>query len=237
MKINCAIIDDEYLAREYLKDYVAKIPYLNLKGDFESPLLVMDAIKYGELDLLFLDIQMPEITGLEFIRALEKCPYVIITTAYKEFALEGYELNVVDYLLKPFPFARFVKATDKVLDLMSHTPGASSTKVENEKEGYIIVRADRKFYKINFEELIYMEGQKSYVSFYTKTERITALMTMKELEEVLPDNQFIRIHKSFIVSVVAIHSMDGNMLGVEHHKLPIGKSYKKLVENIFRKES
>ncbi len=235
MKINCVIIDDEYLAREYLKDYVSKVPSLNLIGDYESPLLVLDAIKNGKVDLLFLDIQMPDITGLEFIRALENCPYVVLTTAFKEFALDGFELNVVDYLLKPFSLPRFLKATDKVINLMAEKSLKVEKIIEKKEEDYIVVRADRKLYKINFKDLIYMEGQKSYVSLYTSSERITALLTMKELESVLPEDQFIRIHKSYIVSINAINSLDGNMLGIGKYKLPIGKSYKKSVEGIFRK--
>lgn len=237
MKIKCVIIDDEYLAREYLKDYVSKVPSLELLGDFESPLLILDKIKRGEIDLLFMDIQMPDITGLEFIKALEKCPYVVITTAYKKYALEGFELNVVDYLLKPFAFPRFLQAVEKVLRLMENMNKQDHFSIEKKENDYLVVRADRKLYKINFSDLVYMEGQKSYVSFYTESSgRITALITMKELETMLPPGLFLRIHKSYIVSKSAIHSLDGNMLEVGDSRLPVGKSYKRAIEAVFQKE-
>ncbi len=123
MKVRCLVIDDEFLAREYIKDYIAKIPFLELIGDFNSPLKAIDIIKSGKADLLFLDIQMPDITGLDFLKTLDKAPYVIITTAYKEYAIEGYELNVTDYLLKPFAFDRFLKAANKVLEAIEKDQG------------------------------------------------------------------------------------------------------------------
>jgi len=236
MTIRCAIIDDEYLARQYITDYVRKIPFLDLKGDYSSPLKAFDLIKSGRIDLIFLDIQMPDITGLDFLKTLDHSPYVIITTAYKEFALEGYELNVTDYLLKPFSFERFLKAVNKVADLIKKDLGSGEQQSSSETslhEEYLVIRADRKHYKINYDDLIYMEGQKAYVSFYTAMERITALALLRDLENQLPKNQFIRIHKSYIVSIKHIKSLEGNMLATEKQKLPIGKSYKKDIEQLF----
>ncbi len=238
MTIRCAIIDDEYLARQYIADYVQKVPFLELKGEFNSPLKAIDLIKAGKIDLLFLDIQMPDITGLDFLKTLDKKPYVIITTAYKEYALEGYELNVSDYLLKPFSFERFLKAVNKVLEQKEKAPGTGTQLSDDQPEttlhdDYIVIRADRKHYKVNYEDLIYIEGRKAYVTFYTSSKRITALASLKDLEEKLPEKQFIRIHKSYIVSVKKIDLLEGNQIEIGSKKLPIGKSYKKGVDNLF----
>ena len=238
MTINCVIIDDEFLARDYLKTYVEKLPFLNLLGDFNSPLKAIDLIKSGKVDLLFLDIQMPDITGLEFIKTLDNPPNVIITTAYKEFAVDGYELNVIDYILKPFSFERFLKATNKVLEKIEHETNPVQRTYTNQTEtslheNYLIIRADRKHYKINYEDLVYIEGQKAYVTFHTKSKKITALASLKDLDEKLPENDFARIHKSFIVSVKNIESLEGNILEVNGLHLPVGKSYKGNVEKLF----
>ena len=240
MKIRCAIIDDEFLARQYLKDYVSKIPFLELKGDFNSPLKMFDLLKKGEIDLLFLDIHMPEISGIDFLKSLEKQPYVILTTAYKEYALEGYELNVTDYLLKPFPFERFLKAVNKVADLIEQNNTAGEDKSSADQmssphidEDYLVIRADRKYYKINYDDLIYIEGQKAYVTFNTKQGQITALASLKELEAKLPSKRFVRIHKSYIVSVNKIQALEGNSIEIGRKYLPIGKNYRKVIDEIF----
>lgn len=238
MSIKCLIIDDERLAREYLKNYISKIPQLELLGEFNSPLKAINLIKSGEVDLLFLDIQMPDITGVDFLRTLAQAPDVIFTTAYQEYALEGFNLNVTDYLLKPFSFERFLQAVNKVLDkpgLVSRTdtvpePLSPQTSVA---ESYLTIRADRRLYKINFSDLNYIEGQKAYVTFHTVKGKITALASLKELEELLPDNQFLRIHKSYIVATREIVSLEGNILEVGHVKLPVGKMYKEKVLKVF----
>ena len=239
MTIQCAIIDDEYLARQYIKDYIVKIPFLEVKGDYNSPMKVMDLLQKGEIDLLFLDIQMPDINGLDFLRSLNHPPHIILTTAYKEFALEGYELDVTDYLLKPFSFERFLKAVNKVYqDIQNKTVQNNRQGEEEQKtdfrEDYLIIRADRKFYKINYEDLIYIEGQKAYVTFHSENKKnITALASLKELEEKLPSGDFIRIHKSYIVSVKKIDALEGNQLEVQGALLPIGKNYRQEVARVF----
>lgn len=238
MTLRCAVIDDEYLARQYISDYIQKIPFLELKGDFNSPLKAIDLIKSGKIDLIFLDIQMPEITGLDFLKTLDKKPYVIITTAYKQYALEGYELSVTDYLLKPFSFERFLKAVNKVLELKEKALGTGTQLSDDQPEttlhdDYIVIRADRKHYKVNYEDLIYIEGQKAYVTFHTSTKRITALASLKDLAEKLPEKRFIRIHKSYIVSVKKIDSLEGNQIEIGDKRLPIGKSYKKELDHLF----
>lgn len=241
MKLRCVIIDDEFLARKYLKDYVSKLPMLDLVGDFNSPLKAMEIIKAGDVDLLFLDIQMPDITGIEFLKTMDKAPHVVLTTAYEEYALQGYELNVVDYLLKPFSFERFLKAVNKVQELEEKNQKAQSGRdVESDvnqkpqlKEDHLIIRADRKLYKINYKDLLYIEGQKAYVTFHTKKKNITALASLRDLEEQLPSSHFLRIHKSFIVSIHEIESLEGNQLEIGGTRLSVGKSYRANVEKIF----
>lgn len=238
MKIRCIVVDDEALARKYLKEYILKVPFLELVGDFNSPLKASELLEKGMVDLMFLDIQMPEITGLDFLRSLNRKPYVIITTAYKEYALEGYELDITDYLLKPFSFNRFLKAVNKVntlfLNKNKKDEPASTYNQTDFHEDYIIIRADRKYYKINYDDLVYIEGQKAYVTFHsTDKKNITALASLKELEEKLPDKKFIRIHKSYIVSVKKIDSLEGNMIEIVGERLPIGKSFKSNVTELF----
>lgn len=239
MTIRCAIIDDEYLARKYIKDYVHKVPSLELIGDYNSPLKAMEKLQEGAIDLLFLDIQMPDISGLDFLRSLDHKPYVILTTAYEEYALEGYELEVSDYLLKPFSFDRFLKAVNKVNKSMQERQPQSEAQTRQPtqtdfKDKYIIIRADRKLYKINYEDLIYIEGQRAYVTFYSENKkRITALASLKELEEKLPPDQFIRIHKSYIVSIKKIDALEGNQLEVSGEKLPVGKNYRQELAKLF----
>ncbi len=238
MKLKTVVVDDEFLARQYLKDYIQKLPFLEFVGDFNSPIKVIDLIKSGSVDLLFLDIQMPDITGLDFLRTLKNPPQVIITTAYKEYAVEGYELNVCDYLLKPFSFERFLAASNKALHLFESRVDkpADIEKGEPETvihEDFLVVRADRKLYKINYDDLVYIEGQKAYVTFHTQGRKITALASLRELEEKLPAEKFIRIHKSYIVSVRKIFSLEGNLIEIQGQQLPVGKSYKSQVDKLF----
>ena len=237
-KLRCIVIDDEALARKYLKDYISKVPFLEFINDFNSPLKAYDLLERGEVDLMFLDIQMPDITGLDFLRSLNRKPYVILTTAYKEYALEGYELDIIDYLLKPFSFDRFLKAANKVNNAIlskEKKPEPSSTYNQTDfHEDYIIIRADRKYYKINYDDLIFIEGQKAYVTFHSVGKKnITALASLRELEEKLPEDKFIRIHKSYIVSIKKIDSLEGNMIEIINEKLPVGKSYKAKISELF----
>lgn len=238
MRIRCIVVDDEALARKYLKEYIFKVPFLEFVGDFNSPLKAYDLLERGMVDLMFLDIQMPEITGLDFLRSLDRKPFVILTTAYKEYALEGYELDISDYLLKPFSFNRFLKAVNKVNTAMlakdKQDVLSSDYNQTDFHEDYIIIRADRKYYKINYDDLIFIEGQKAYVTFHSEgKKKITALASLKELEEKLPEKKFIRIHKSYIVSVKKIDVLEGNMIEIAGEKLPVGKSFKSNITELF----
>ncbi|MBN1895608.1 response regulator transcription factor [bacterium] len=241
MKIRCAVIDDEFLARQYLRDYIGRIPGLELAGDFNSPLKALDLLKAGAVDLLLLDIQMPDISGLDFLKTLDRQPYVILTTAHKEYALEGYELNITDYLLKPFSFERFLKAVNKVADRMEQdrtgkdgSDAGGADRTPDIRDDYLVIRADRKYYKIHYDDIIYIEGQKAYATFHTAHQPITALASLKTLEERLPAARFIRIHKSFIVSVRKIQALEGNSIFIAGKYLPIGKNYRQAVDAIFK---
>lgn len=240
MKLTCAIVDDEFLARQYIRDYVEKLPFLELVGDYDSPLMILEELKQNTIDILFLDIQMPDISGLDFLKTLNPQPYVILTTAYKEYALESYEHNVVDYLLKPFSFDRFLKAVNKAVDKAQKEQAVNSILKPNGGfrpvmgDTYMTIRADRKLYKIHFDELVYIEGQRAYVTFHTVNKRITALMALRELEELLPKDRFIRIHKSYIVSVKHMEALEGNMIEICGKKLSVGSSYRDQVEKIFK---
>lgn len=240
MILNCAIVDDEFLAREYIRDYISKIPYLNLIGDYDSPLLILDELKNNNIDILFLDIQMPDISGLNFMKTIDHMPCVILTTAYKEYAIEGYEHNVIDYLLKPFSFERFVKAVNKAARKLQQERMVTDSGMEKEdiskpiiEPDHIIIRADRKWYKINYDDLLIIEGQKAYVTFHTKTKKITALISLKELEELLPPDKFLRIHKSFIVSIRCIETLEGNLIEICGMKLSVGSNYRDKVYQLF----
>jgi len=240
MILNCVVIDDEFLARQYLKDYIARVPFLNLIGDYDSPLLIIEELKKGNIDIIFLDIQMPDISGLDFLGSLNPQPLIIFTTAYSEFALEGYEHNTVDYLLKPVSFERFLKAVNKTVNLASGlSKGIKTSETETRAEkkkwnNYLTIRADRKLYKINYPDIIFIEGQKAYVTFHTRDRKITALIAMKDLEESLPHDMFIRIHKSYIVAIKFLESLEGNVVTVGGNKIPVGRNYRDRIESIFR---
>lgn len=239
----CIVIDDEQLARTLLESYISKIPQLALIGLFKSPLEAMPMLQSGEADLMFLDIQMPDLTGVELLKSLPDLPLTIFTTAYAEYALEGYSLGVIDYLLKPFSFGRFLQASTKALQQLKLEKGQQppslelevdkaatvASVVEQEKE-YLVVKADHKLHKLLFDDILYVEGLREYVAYYREDDRIIALQSLKKLEELLPNQQFIRAHKSYIVAIEKVKSLDGNQLEMMNGKLiPIGKSYRDTV--------
>ncbi|QZE15515.1 LytTR family DNA-binding domain-containing protein [Halosquirtibacter laminarini] len=233
----CIIIDDEHLARKLLQGYVEKIPNLEVVETFDN---AIDAITYLQdqtVDLIFLDIQMPHITGIEFIKTIKIDSKIIITSAFSEYAVDSFNYDVFDYLLKPIAFPRFFKATNKALDFIENHEEEESVKdniIQKTQKDYLTIKADYRLYKINFEDIIYIEGQREYVTFHTKKRRITAYYSLKSLTETLPQNRFIRIHKSYIVSIASIETLEGNQLEVGGEKLPIGKSYKNDVMDIFQ---
>ena len=229
------IVDDEFYARRLLSDYVGKLESLHLVGACSSALEALAILQREQVDILLMDIQMPEMTGLELVRRLSEPPAVIFTTAYSEHAIESYELEAVDYLLKPIALSRFVQAIDKAIGRIGLSAdrggktsgeGIDQSRLTSVTPDYLIVKSGHKLFKINYPELLYIEGQREYVTFHTVNRRITAYYSLKDLEEELPREQFIRIHKSYIVSFRSIESLEGNTVTVAGIDLPIGGNYR-----------
>ena len=219
-KYNVLIVDDEFLARKLLSEYVSKVDFLQLIDTCSDATKAMEVINEEHIDILLLDIQMPDISGMEMLKLMNNKPAVILTTAYSEYAVDAFSLGVIDYLLKPFDYARFLQAINKAVNTIS---------VESQSENvndYLMVKADYKLYKVNFDDLLFIEGQHEYVTFHTKTKRITALYSLKNLEDTLPKDRFVRTHKSFIVSIKNIEDIDKVNVTVAGNKIPIGASYR-----------
>lgn len=229
MKINCVIVEDEPLARNLLIEYVRKVPSLNLIEACSSPIAALEVLRKNSVDLLFLDVQMPELTGISLLKILQKRPLVILTTAYSEYALQGYELDVVDYLLKPITFERFLKAIDKATQrLEPKTSVRTGEKVQVAGEQpFVFVKDGTKLVKVIFDDILYVEGLKDYVTIHLKTHKVVSLQRLKTLEEQLPADKFIRIHNSFIVALQAIDVVHKNSVQIRGTMLPIGETYKK----------
>lgn len=223
--IRCLVIDDEPLARQLLSDFIKKVPELHLEGSYSSALKALEKLHKDPVNVLFLDIQMPDITGIEFLKTLEHKPLVVFTTAYAEHALQGYELDVADYLLKPFDFNRFLKSINKITQRLK---AESVPKSSVEKSEFIFVKDGTKQVKIPLNSIHYIKGSREYVTLVTDDKKIMSLQTMKSMEEMLPE-EFIRIHNSFIVSLQAVTAIFKNKLQVKGEIFPIGITYKKKV--------
>jgi len=228
LKLNCVIVDDEPLARNLMIDYVSKVPSLHLVEACSSPLAVMDVLRNNAVDLLFLDVQMPELTGISLLKALKKKPLVILTTAYSEYALEGYELDVADYLLKPITFERFLRAVEKATERLQKNSGHIPEKPTQENsQPFVFVKDGTKLVKVNLEDILYVEGLKDYVTIHTPTQKIISLQRLKALEDQLPQEKFIRVHNSFIVALKAINIIHKGDVQIGNVLIPIGETYKK----------
>ena len=226
MKLKCIIVDDEPLARNLMTDYVNKVPYLELVEVCSSPLKAIEVLKDKPVDLLFLDIQMPEITGLQLLKVLQHKPMVILTTAYSQYAIESYDLDVVDYLLKPITFERFLKGVDKALQ-RSTNKGSTTAVTEKKVSKFVFVKDGTKLVKIQLEDILYIEGLKDYVTIHTATQKVVTLQRLKAMEEQLPKDRFIRIHNSYIVALKAIDVIHKNEVQIGKVTLPISDLYKK----------
>lgn len=228
--IKAIIVDDEPLALEVLETYIQQLPNMTLVAKCENAFQANEALKNGGVDLMFLDIQMPQLSGIDFLKTLSNPPAVIFTTAYPDYAVEGFELNAVDYLLKPISLERFLKAVNKVSEKLNAKKSDHEDVAPDEQEDYFFVKADKKFVKVHFDDILYIEGLKDYVIIRHETGRIITLQTMKSLEDRLPDTKFRRIHRSYIVNIRKMNAIVGNMVelteGGKLKQLPIGKNYK-----------
>ena len=228
--LRCLIVEDEPLAREIISRYVQQTPTLQLAGECANAIQAFTFLQQHPVDLMFLDIRMPQLNGNDFLKALQNPPKVIFTTAYPDYALESYELDAIDYLVKPIRVERFLKAINKV---ESHfrllQQEGDNNQVERIEEDYIFIKAERKYFKIYFREIFYIEGMKDYLKIHTNGSVIVTHQTMGEMENILPSNQFIRIHKSYVVSVSHIKAIFGNSVDMTKALLPIGLNYKEAV--------
>lgn len=228
-KLKCIIIEDEPLAVKVLSDYIAQIPFLDLKGAFKDAILATDFLRYNAIDLLFLDIHLPKLKGMAFLKTLTNPPAVIITTAYHQYAVEGFELNVTDYLLKPFEFERFLIAVNKVKTVEKElSPLNESPEIKE----YLFLNVQKKKVKVLFSEIVYIESQREYIKIVTTKNEYMSKMSTHEIEALLPSNLFKRIHRSFIVSIRKIESYTAEIVEVNGVTIPIGRGYREIIDNL-----
>ena len=228
MKINAVIVDDEPLAREGISNYVREIDFLDLVDTVEHPLELMAVLDKHQVDLLFLDIQMPKMNGIDFLKITKNPPMVIITTAYPSYALEGFRLNVLDYLLKPITFDRFLQAAHKAKEyqqLIAKPQAAISDKADD----YFFVKCDNKYEKIYFADILYIQGMQNYVAIYTLKGKYVTLLTLKNIEENLDAHLFIRVHKSYIIAISKIESVESHEIKVQTANIPLSRNYREAV--------
>lgn len=247
MILKCIAVDDEPLALDIIEDYVSKVPFLQLVKRTENAIEALQLVQAGGIDLVFLDIQMPDLTGIQFLKIAGEKSNFILTTAYSQYALESYDLNVSDYLLKPIAFDRFYKAVEKVhkslqrSEAMPAAPVAepvatlpAASNVNAPVQDFIFVKTEHKIQKIQLDDILYIEGLKDYISIFTKTERVITLQNMKKMEETLPKGEFIRVHKSYIISLDKIESIERSRISIASKIIPIGDTYRdeffKLIE-------
>jgi DNA-binding LytR/AlgR family response regulator len=226
MKLNCIIIDDEPLARKGLKEYIGDVDFLILAGEFDAPLKAMDVISKGNVHLIFLDIQMPKITGLQFFGSLQKPPPVIFTTAYPQYALEGFELNALDYLVKPISFERFLKASLKAKEYYELRGQNKKKEAGMASADHLFIKADGKLVKILYNDILYVEALQNYVTIHTKEKKFITYLTFHSIEEFLPAELFIKTHKSYLVAISKVESIDGACIQIGAHIIPVSRNLK-----------
>ncbi len=235
MSIKCIIVDDEPLARKLLIDFCEKVPFIELLGDFSSGLQAMSFLRDNPVDFLFLDIKMPDISGIELIKVIDPKPKIIFTTAFAEYAVDGFELDAMDYLLKPFDFPRFLKAVNKVSDQLQDKQIEKLKASKNQRDDFLFVKDGRSLVKVHFNEVLYIKGMKDYVTFHCPDKKVMSLMNMKDLEKDLPGEQFLRIHQSYIINIDGITSINNDKVNIAGEFLPVSQTYKqtfkKFLEN------
>ncbi|MBS0027160.1 LytR/AlgR family response regulator transcription factor [Chitinophaga sp. 22321] len=228
-KLSCIIVDDEPVARKILQEFVEQVPFLDLQDKFENAVKAEAFLKNNTTDLIFLDIEMPKVSGLQFLQKMNVDAMVIITTAFPQYALDGYELDIIDYLLKPFAWSRFLKAVHKAKDYMQMktiTTGATPP------PSYIFIKSEKRIEKIELSDILYAESIGNYVTIHTERKNIIAYLTMKSLENQLPSNDFIKIHQSYLVNCARIDAIEGNEIRIGSSALPMSRNYREMVMKI-----
>jgi DNA-binding LytR/AlgR family response regulator len=223
MKIKCIIIDDEPLGAEVIEAHLKEFPNMELKESFTNPLEALSIIESGEIDVVFIDINMPKMNGLDFIRSIEQSPYFIITTAYREYAVESFDLDVLDYLVKPIPFTRFLKSINKLSQ--KFITDKSEDVQQTIEKSFIFLKVDKKLIKIKFEDIFFIESLKDYIKVFTKSGEYLAHKSLSGITEELPKTQFLRLHRSFTVALDKIQALEGNSVLVTNKRIPIGRKY------------
>lgn len=237
MKTRCLVIDDEPLARDLMRNHIEKLENFEICAECGDAMKALQELHNHKIDLMFMDIQMPQITGIEFLKTLKNPPKVILTTAYREYALEGFELDVVDYLLKPITFERFLKSINKYYQATQdeiNNLKPVSVNNSNTEEAFIYVKENKKVVKVHLSDILYVEGLSEYVQIYTTGKKIITKTSMTNMSDKLPEDNFIRIHKSFIVSLSKIEAFTSSSIEVPSKELPIGRSYKNSVLEVLR---
>ncbi|MEI7981451.1 MAG: LytTR family DNA-binding domain-containing protein [Bacteroidota bacterium] len=236
MNIRCLIIDDEPLAQRVIERYSESLPYLEIVKKCNNALEAIEILHQQEIHLLFLDINMPRLSGMDFLKTLKNPPLVIITTAYAEYAIQGYELDVVDYLMKPFAFDRFLKALQKAEDILKSKETAQFENRETDRveDSFIFIKSSKKTYKVNLSDILYIEALGDYVKIYTNDKMIVSYQSLKNIEGLLPPKSFPRIHKSFIIALSRIDMIEGNHVKIKDRLIPIGTNFKADFERLIK---
>jgi len=236
MKIKSLVIDDEPLAQRVIEKYAEDLPFLEILHKCDHAMDALELLKTNEIDLIFLDINMPKLTGIEFLRTLKHPPLVIITTAYAEYAIQGYDLNVLDYLMKPFSFERFVKAVQKAQEtlLKRDQHEAEPVMQEQTEDDFIFIKSSKKTFRVNFTDILFVEALGDYVKIFTTEKMIVSYQSMKNLEKLLPPRNFPRIHKSYIIAMSKVELIEGNHVKIRDRRIPIGTNYKTEFEKLIR---
>ena len=235
MTLNCVIIDDEPLAAELLESYAKKTPFLNVIGTYNSAVTGIKAIRENHIDLIFLDIQMPELSGLEFAKIIEKDTKIIFTSAFNQYAIEGYKVNAIDYLLKPITYEDFLAAANKALDWFTHDNNTDPSK----RDRFFFVKSEYKLVQVNFDDILYIEGVKDYVKIYLENGKkpVMSLMNMRKIDEHLPTPEFMRVHRSYIAHMTKVQLIDRFRLAFGEALIPISDSYKDAVQKYIDKHT
>ena len=235
MTINCIIIDDEPLARKGVREYICDIDFLNLLGEYDTPLKVLDQVDLAAVQLIFLDIQMPKLTGLDFLKNLRNPPLVILTTAYPQYALESFELDVLDYLLKPISFQRFLKAVEKAKNYYAthQSPAATTSRpsVVTEENDHIFVKTGTILKKIFYDDILFAEAQENYVAIHTTDKKYITYLTFKSIEDNLPAARFLKVHKSYIIQLSKVDAIEGNVLIIGQFSIPVSRVNREEIMN------